>query len=127
MASLAGGFGALALLLTAVGLYGLMTYSVTGRTREIGIRMALGANRQTVAWMFVRESSSLVIAGLALSAPVIYAESKTVSAMLFGLHALDLAPLALAALILLVTSLIAVYLPVHRAANLDPLVSLRNE
>jgi putative ABC transport system permease protein len=127
MASLSGGFGLLALLLAAVGLYGLMTYSVTRRTREIGIRMALGAHPLNIARMLVSESLLLVVAGFILSLPVVYAGSKVVSKMLYGLRPLDVTPLAVAALVLLVTSMIAVCLPVRRAANLDPIVSLRNE
>jgi predicted permease len=127
MASLAGGFGVLALLLAAVGLYGLVTHSVNRRTREIGIRMALGAHPRNIAWMIASESLLLVISGFVLSLPAVYAGSKAVSKMLYGLHPLDIAPLGTAALVLLVTSLIAVYLPVRRAANLDPIVSLRNE
>jgi ABC-type antimicrobial peptide transport system permease subunit len=127
MASLAGGFGVLALLLAAVGLYGLVTHSVNRRTREIGIRMALGAHPRNIAWMIASESLLLVISGFVLSLPAVYEGSKAVSKMLYGLHPLDIAPLGTAALVLLVTSLIAVYLPVRRAANLDPIVSLRNE
>jgi len=127
MASLSGGFGVLALLLAAVGLYGLMTYSVIRRTREIGIRMALGAHRLNIAWMIVSESLLLVVAGFVLSLPAVYAGSKVVSKMLYGLHPLDITPLATAAFVLLLTSVVAVYLPMRRAANLDPVVSLRNE
>jgi putative ABC transport system permease protein len=127
MASLSGGFGVLALLLAAIGLYGLMTYSVTRRTREIGIRMALGAHPMNIARMLISESLLLVVAGFILSLPAVYAGSKLVSKMLYGLRPLDVAPLAIATLVLLVTSLIAVCVPVRRAANLDPIVSLRNE
>jgi len=127
MASLAGGFGVLALVLAATGLYGLMSYSVTRRTRDIGIRMALGAKQGTIVWMIVRESSMLVGAGFALSVPAVYAGSRMVSTMLYGVRPLDPAALATAAVVLLGSALLAVYLPARRAANLDPMVALRCE
>jgi predicted permease len=127
MASLAGGFGVLALLLAAAGLYGLMSYTVARRTRDIGIRMALGAERGTIVWMIVRESAVLVGAGFALSVPAVYAGSRMVSTMLYGMRPLDPGPLATAAVVLLGSALLAVYLPARRAANLDPTVTLRCE
>jgi predicted permease len=127
MASLAGAFGVLALLLAAAGLYGLMSYSVTRRTRDIGIRMALGAKQGTIVSMIIRESLMLVGAGFALSVPAVYAGSRMVSTMLYGLRPLDPAALGTAAVVLLGSALLAVYLPARRAANLDPMVALRCE
>jgi len=127
MASLAGGFGVLALLLAGSGLYGLMSYSVIRRSRDIGIRMALGATRHAVLWMIIRESFTLVAAGFALSAPAVYAGSKMVSALLYGLRPLDPAALGTAVVVLLLSALLAVYLPARHAANVDPMVALRSE
>ena len=127
MASLAGGFGALALLLAAAGIYGLMSYSVTRRTRDIGIRMALGARQTTILSTIVRESLVLVGAGFALSVPAVFAGSRMVSTMLYGLGPLDPAALGTAAAVLLTTAFLAVYLPARRAAKLDPMVALRCE
>jgi hypothetical protein len=127
MASVAGGFGVLALLLAAAGIYGLMSYSVTRRTRDIGIRMALGAKQGTILSMIVRESLVLVGAGAALSVPAVYAGSKTISSMLYGLGPLDPAALGTAAAVLLATALLAVALPARRAAKLDPMAALRCE
>ena len=127
MASLAGGFGVLALLLAAVGIYGLMSHSVTRRTHDIGTRMALGATQRTIVTMIIRESSMLLGAGFALSVPAVYAGSRMVSTMLYGVRPLDPAALGTAALVLVGSALLAVYLPARRAARLDPMVALRCE
>ena len=127
MAFLAGAFGALGLLLAAIGLYGLMSYSVARRARDIGIRMALGAQRRTVIWMVFGESFALVAAGFAVSAPAIYAGSKTISKLLFGVRPLDPVMLGTAVLILLASAAAAVYLPARRAASLDPMAALHIE
>jgi ABC-type antimicrobial peptide transport system permease subunit len=127
MASLAGGFGALALLLAAVGIYGLMSHSVTRRTHDIGIRMALGAKQGTIVTMIIRESLMLVGAGFAWSVPAVYAGSRMVSTMLYGVRPLDPAALGTAAVVLVGSALLAVYVPARRAAKLDPMVALRCE
>jgi ABC-type antimicrobial peptide transport system permease subunit len=89
--------------------------------------MALGAKQGTIVWMIVRESSMLVGAGFALSVPAVYAGSRMVSTMLYGVRPLDPAALGTAAVVLLGSALLAVYLPARRAANLDPMVALRCE
>jgi predicted permease len=127
MAYLAGTFGTLALLLAAIGLYGLMSYSVARRSRDIGIRMALGAQRRTVMWMVLRESFVLVATGFALSMPVIYVGSKIISKLLYGVRPLDPVMLGTAVLILLASAAAAVYLPARRAASLDPMAALNSE
>ena len=127
MASLAAGFGVLALLLASIGLYGLMSYSVIRRSRDIGIRMALGATRHAVLWMVVRESFALVTAGFALSAPAVYVGSKMVSGLLYGIRPLDPAALGTVVIVLLLSALLAVYLPARHAANVDPMAALRSE
>src|ERR1035438_1481522 len=108
MASLAGGFGVLALLLAAIGIYGLMSYSVTRRTRDIGIRMALGAKQGTIVTMIIRESLMLVGAGFACSVPAVYAGSRMVSTMLYGVRPLDPAALGTAAVVLVGSALLAI-------------------
>ena len=127
MASLAGGLGVMALLLAAVGIYGLMSHSVTRRTHDIGIRMALGAKQGTIVTMIIRESLMLVGAGFALSVPAVYAGSRMVSTMLYGVRPLDPAALGTAAVVLVGSALLAVFLPARRAAKLDPMVALRCE
>ena len=125
-AGLAAMLGTLALLLSAVGLYGLMAASVTRRTAEIGIRMALGAERRTVGWMVLRQSLSLVAAGLAIGVPAALMSTHTVESLLFGLSPSDPAVLVFAALILTLVSAVAAYIPARRAARVDPVVALRN-
>jgi len=127
IAMLSSFFGALALLLASIGLYGLMSYAVTRRTREIGIRMTLGARPATVLGGVLREVLALVLMGLALGVPCALAASRLLGSMLFGLSPHDLPTLAGAALLLVVVALVAGYLPARRASHIDPMTAVRSE
>jgi putative ABC transport system permease protein len=127
MATLSGFFGLLALLLACIGLYGMLSYGVASRTNEIGIRMALGAGRRDVFWLILREALMLVIAGVAVGLPMIFAVTRLASSLLFGLTPTDPVSLLFAALLMLVVSLVAGYLPSRRATRVDPMVALRCE
>jgi putative ABC transport system permease protein len=127
MATLSGFFGLLALLLACIGLYGMLSYGVARRTNEIGIRMALGAGRSDVFWLILREALLLVIAGLAVGLPMIFAVTRLASTLLFGLTPTDPVSLLLAALLMLGVALVAGYLPSRRATRVDPMVALRCE
>jgi predicted permease len=124
-ARLASTLGAIALLLSAIGVYGLMAASVTRRTPEIGLRMALGAERRAVTWMVLRQSLLLVAAGLALGLPAALTSTRFVESLLFGLTPADPMVLAAAAGLLAFVSALAAYVPARRAARVDPLVALR--
>jgi ABC-type antimicrobial peptide transport system permease subunit len=117
----------LAVFLACIGLYGLMSYAVTRRTHEIGIRMALGAGRSSVLWMVMRESLTLVALGIAIGVPAAMAASRLVSKMLFGISPVDPLSVAGAAALLLAFAALAGYLPARRAAKVDPMVALRYE
>lgn len=127
VARLSAFFGLLAVFLACIGIYGLMSYAVTRRTNEIGIRMALGAERWTVVWMVMRESLALVGVGLAIGLPVALAADRLVAGMLFGLKPADPISIAGAALALLAFAALAGYLPARRAAKIEPTVALRYE
>jgi predicted permease len=127
MVALASLFGSLALLLTAIGLYGVMAYSVARRTGEIGIRMALGAPRSRVLWMIQRETVLTVVAGSAVGLPAAVAASSFISGMLFRLRPSDPLTLAGATLLMLTVAGLAAYVPARRASRLDPVHALRHE
>src|SRR5262249_20784316 len=127
MARLAGFFGAVALLLAAIGLYGILAYSVAQRTSEIGIRMALGARPATVLGMVLNESLLLVAIGLAMGIPATLAAGRLIQGQLFGLESHDAPTIIGAAATMLITTVAASLLPARRAAALDPIVALRNE
>ena len=127
IATLSGFFGGLALLLASVGLYGVMAYNVQRRTREIGIRISMGAGRLQVLWMVVRDALGLIAAGIALGLPAALAASRLVSSMLFGLTATDPATLLGAAGLLMVAGIVAAFVPAYRASRVDPMVALRYE
>jgi predicted permease len=127
MASLAGGFGALGLLLACVGLYGVLAYSVVRRTKEIGVRMALGAQQSRVVWMVARSALVLVAWGIALGLPAAWIASRWVKSMLFGLTPADPTTIAAAALLLGAAGLAAAYFPARRGARVDPMTALRHE
>jgi predicted permease len=120
-------FGLLATLLAAVGLYGVMSYTVARRTREIGIRIALGANRPQVLGLVLREVAWLTGLGIAAGLPGAYAIGRAAQAQLFGLSPLDPVSLAGAALVLAGVGLLAGYLPARRAASTQPLLALRTD
>jgi predicted permease len=127
IAMLSGFFAALALLLASVGLYGLMSYAVTHRTREIGIRVALGAQRATVLWLVLREALALGLFGIALGIPCALAADQLIASMLFGISSGDVPTIAAVSLSLLAVALFAGYLPARRASRIAPMVALRTE
>jgi ABC-type antimicrobial peptide transport system permease subunit len=127
IAQLSTFFGLLAVFLSAIGIYGLMSYVVSRRTNEIGIRMALGAERMHVRWLVMREVLLLVAIGVAIGAPAALLSSKLVASMLFGLGASDPASLLIAVTIMLLIAALAGYLPARRASRIDPMVALRYE
>ncbi len=127
VAQLSTFFGLLAIFLSAIGIYGLMSYVVSRRTNEIGIRMALGAERMHVRWLVMREVLILVAIGIAIGIPAALLSSKLVASMLFGLGATDAASLLAAVAVMLAIAALAGYLPARRASRVDPMVALRYE
>jgi len=119
--------GALALVLAALGIYGVLAFSVTQRTREIGIRMALGAQASNVQMLVVRQAMTLVMLGIAIGLPCAIAVAHVLRSLLLGLSATD--PLAYSgvALLLFIVALVASWMPARRAAQIDPMIALRHE
>jgi len=120
-------FGGLALLLATIGLYGVTSYTVAGRTSEIGIRMALGAERSKVIAMIMRGASVQTLLGLAIGAPVAFVCVRFVKAQLYEIKNADVTVMAGAILTLAVAACIAGMIPAHRAASTDPAKALRME
>ena len=127
MAMLAGGFALLALTLACVGLYGLLAYTVSRQTKEIGIRMALGAQASRVVASVVTGGTRLVTLGVLVGLPAVWIGSRSIESLLFGVTPLDAATIAGAIVVLLTAAQVAAYLPARRASRVDPLVALRHE
>ena len=122
---LIGGFAAIAIGLAALGLYGVISYMVTQQTKEIGIRMALGADASTVQRQIVRQTMKLALAGLTLGLVVAFAAGRGMQSLLYGVSSNDPGTYVMAASTLLACALAAGYLPARRASRVDPLVALR--
>jgi predicted permease len=120
-------FGSAALLLAAIGIYGLMAYSVAQRTREIGIRMALGAEAEQVRWMVVFQGMRLAVVGVLVGLTAAFGLTRLMASFLFGVQARDPAVFIVMPLLLTVVSIVAVWLPARRASTVNPLIALRYE
>jgi predicted permease len=127
IAALAAGFGVLAVVLACIGMYGVLAYSVSRRTAEIGVRIALGARRSSVLWMVIRDSLKLVGVGVALGVPAALMGARLVRGMLFGVPPTDAVSLLAAALVIGTTAALAAYYPAARASHIDPANALRYE
>jgi predicted permease len=127
LSELAGSFGLLAVVLAVVGIYAVMSYSVARRAREIGLRSALGATRDKILRMVLRESMGLVILGIAAGVPTTLAAQLLVSSRLPGTGVIDLTALGVAAFLMLIIAALAAFVPARRAATLDPIAVLRIE
>lgn len=127
LATLSAFFGALALALAALGLYGVLAFRVAARRREIGVRMALGAPPAQVLWLVFREATMLVLAGVVIGLTIAAGASKLTASMLFNLQPSDPATFALAAIVLVGAGALAAYLPARRATRLDPVQAIRYE
>jgi len=127
VAELVSFFGLLALLLACVGLYGVMAHGVVRRTKEIGIRMALGAERKLIVWMVMRETILLVLLGVAIGVPIALGAARLISSQLFGLNPADPFSLIVAALVLTGVASLAGFLPARKASKVNPLIALRYE
>ena len=126
-AGLIGIFGLLALVLVAVGLYGVIAHSVAQRTQEIGIRMALGATSTDVVKLVVKEGLSLAIIGVIVGVAAAFACTRLMSNLLYGVSATDITTFIIASALLAVVALAASYIPARRAAKVDPMVALKYE
>lgn len=127
IAELSSGFGVLALTLAAVGLYGLLAYSVTRRTGEIGVRTALGAQRRDVIGIVIRDAAWLVGIGLAIGFPAAWAGAHLASSMLFGFSADNPLTFVISIGVLAGACMLASWIPAWRASRIDPMVALRYE
>lgn len=127
VAALSGFFGLLAVLLATIGIYGLVSFGIAQRTREIGVRMALGAEQRAILKMIVREAVALVCAGLLAGGVLVLALGRSVGALVYGLEPDDPVTLLAAALLLAGAALSASVVPARRAARLDPMAALRFE
>ncbi len=127
LAWLAAGFAALALMLSTIGVYGVIAYSVSRRTREIGVRMALGATRGSVYRLILKEAGWLTLIGLVIGLSCSIAAGMFISSLLFGVHSWDIAILATVAAILVTSALLATYVAARRAASINPIDALRSE
>jgi predicted permease len=127
VAALSVAFGVLATMLAAIGLYGVLTYAVARRTREIGIRMALGAERGRVLWLVLKEVAVMGLAGVGAGLLAAIYASRQIQAQLFGLSPTDPATLAAAAGLLMGIAIVAGLVPARRATTIDPLIALRSE
>jgi len=127
IAELSGFFAMVAVFLSCIGLYGLMSYLVSRQTSEIGIRMALGAAPGEVAWRVMREIAVLILFGMILGLPLTLEGTRLVESMLYGLKGSDPVSLSIAVLVLVLSGVVAGYLPARRAARVDPLTALRYE
>jgi len=127
LASLSTAFGALGLMLAAVGVYGLLSFSVASRMAEIGVRMALGAGRRQVLGLVLREAVALLAIGAALGLPLAWIAGQTAARLLFGLDSPGLLPIGAALLLLALVGSAAASIPAHRASSIDPLRALRRD
>jgi ABC-type antimicrobial peptide transport system permease subunit len=127
MATLSGFFGFLAVLLASVGLYGVLSFMVTQRRNEIGVRMALGADRFRIMKLILKDAGLLLVVGLAIGGVLAVLAAKFAKSMLYGLKPGDPLTIALAILTLGAVALFASYLPARRAAGQDPMTALRDE
>jgi ABC-type antimicrobial peptide transport system permease subunit len=127
LALLSAFFGGVALMLAAIGLYGILSYSVARRTGEIGVRVALGAPHRSVVWLVMWQTLLLVIAGLGIGCVAAVYLTRFVKTLVFGIKPADPVTLAMAVGVLAVVALLAAWLPARRAASIDPVRALRYE
>ena len=127
LSTLSGFFAALGLLLAAIGLYGVMAYTIARRTSEIAIRIALGATRTRIARSVVKEAMIVVVTGFAVGIIAALWLARPLSALLFGLEPNDLSTIAAVGVVMILTGGLAAYLPSRRAARIDPVTALRME
>ncbi len=125
--TLFGAFAGLALLLACVGLYGVVAYAVSQRTREIGLRMAFGADRTRIFRLIVGEALWLGAVGVLVGAPIAFVLSRAASAFLYGVGAFDPLTLAATATLMVFICCLSAYMPARRAASIDPMIALRYE
>jgi putative ABC transport system permease protein len=122
-----GGFAGLALVLAAVGIYGVMAFAVAQRTHEIGLRLALGAGRNQVMRMVLNEGALLALVGLGVGSIGAYLVGRVLKNLLYGVAEIDFTVISCVALTLLIAALVASYVPAWRAAKVDPMMALRYE
>jgi predicted permease len=125
--SLCSIFGALALILASIGIYGTLAYSIAGRVTEIGIRMAVGAQRSNVIWLVLRDSAFLIAIGVSTGLPLGLGGTRWIKSFLFGVPAVDPSAIAAAVILILILASFAAYIPARRAAGIDPMRALRHE
>jgi ABC-type antimicrobial peptide transport system permease subunit len=124
VATLTTMFGALALLLASLGLYGTISYGISRRVAELGLRMALGADRGMVLWMILREAMVLVLVGAAIGVPLAWIAGRSMGSLLFNVGASDPASFVVGASVLFGVAVLAAYLPAYRASRIEPMAAM---